>query len=93
MAGTLKECRQRRDEWPVSYTHLFYSNQNNLLILPGECTISITAVSNNALFMESTPATATYTVQKGEVGIPTINSVTVNADGVLTVDLLSLIHI
>lgn len=65
----------------------FYSNQNNLLILPGECTISITAVSNNALFMESTPATATYTVQKGEVGIPTINSVTVNADGVLTVDL------
>lgn len=65
----------------------FYSNQNNLLILPGECTISVTAVSNNALFMESTPSTATYTVQKGEVGIPTINSVTVNSDGVITVNL------
>lgn len=65
----------------------FYSNQNNLLILPGECTISVTAVSNNALFMESTPSKATYTVQKGEVGTPTINSVTVTPDGVITVNL------
>lgn len=65
----------------------FYSNQNNLLILPGECTISITAVSNNPLFIDSAPATATYTVLKGEVTLPTINNVTIDTNGVVTVDL------